>query len=291
MIMNYTGNIIRPPSEADSIILQVTIGCTHNKCTFCGAYKGILFAIKDEAVVDADLEFAARNCRRLRRVFLADGDVLAMPQPRLVGLLRKIRRKLPWIRRIGLYANARSIIGKSVDQLRELKLLGLDRVYLGLESGHAPTLAAIRKGADCEMMIESANRIRTAGIFLSVTVLLGIAGVSDSLSHAGETARVLNRMMPNQVAVLTLMLLENTPLFQDARRGDFRLPEPKQLLLELKTMLEHITLNRVQFQANHASNYFSINARLARDKAEILCRLKQAMAGDIGLRPEYMRGL
>lgn len=289
--MNYQGNIIRPPSEADSIILQVTVGCSHNKCTFCGAYKGVLFGIKDEAIVDADLMFAARNCRRLKRVFLADGDALVMPQDRLVGLFHKIRQTLPWVRRIALYANARSILRKSVGQLLELKALGLDRIYMGLESGHDPTLAAIRKGADGEMMIESAQRIRTADIFLSVTVLLGIAGVSDSLSHAEATARVLDKMAPNQIAVLTLMLLENTPLFHDACSGTFCLPETQQLLLELKTMLEHITLNKVQFQANHASNYLSINARLARDKAEILDRLNCALAGDIGLTPEYMRGL
>jgi len=289
--MQYQGTIIRPPSEADSIILQVTVGCSHNKCTFCGAYKGALFQIKDDAIVDGDLDFAARYCRQLNRVFLADGDVLIMPQERLAGLFKRIRHKLPWIRRISLYANTKSIMAKSPAQLATLKSLGLDRVYMGLESGHDPTLVAIKKGADSRMMIEAAGRVRRAGLFLSLTVLLGIGGIVNSQPHAEATGRVISAMAPNQIAVLTLMLLQNTPLYRDATAGVFQLPGHRQILRELQTMVIHIDLDRVQFQANHASNYLPINGRLSRDKTKILTLIDRALAGDIKLTPEAMRVL
>ena len=289
--MHYQGNIIRPPSEANSIILQATVGCSHNKCTFCGAYKSVRFQIKDDSIIDADLDFAARNCKRLKRLFLADGDALIIPHARLIVLLTKIRAKLPWIRRIGLYANTKSILSKSPSQLAALKSLGLDRVYMGLESGHDPTLAAINKGADSRKMIAAGRRIREAGLFLSVTVLLGIGGVAHSRTHAKATGQVLSQMAPNQIAALTLMLLENTPLYSDALTGAFQLPGRQQLLEELQTLVENIHLERVQFQTNHASNYLPINARLGRDKTEILAVIGKALAGAVTLTPDAMRGL
>lgn len=289
--MNYEGNIIRPPSEANSIILQVTVGCSHNKCTFCGAYKGTRFRIKDDAVIDEDLAFAARYCRRLQRVFLADGDAMIMPQSKLVGLLGRIRSTLPWVNRISLYANARSIRRKSLDELVELRELGLDRIYMGLESGHDPTLAAINKGADSRKMIEAGCRVRDAGMYLSVTVLLGIGGCANSLAHAEATGRVLTAMHPKQIAVLTLMLLPDTALYRDFVDGRFQMPDSGGLLVELKAMLLHIDLDRVQFQANHASNYLPISGRLARDKERVLAQIDQAIAGKTGLVPEYLRAL
>ena len=289
--MQYEGTVIRPPSEADSIILQVTVGCSHNRCTFCGAYKDEPFRIKDAATVEEDLAFAASYCRRQKRVFLADGDVLILPQHRLVALLARIRAQLPWVRRVSLYGNAKSIRSKTLDELRELKGLGLDRVYLGLESGHDPTLIAIRKGADSEQMIAAGRRVREAGLFLSVTVLLGIAGETDSQAHAQATGRVLSHMAPNQIAALSLMLLPNTPLYRDEQAGRFRLPSPAGLLAELRTLVAHIDLDRAQFQSNHASNYLPINARLGRDKDPVLAMIDAALAGEIALTPEQYRRL
>jgi radical SAM superfamily enzyme YgiQ (UPF0313 family) len=289
--MNYEGNIIRPPSEAHSIILQVTVGCSHNRCTFCGAYKDVCFRLKEEHLVAADIEFAAAYCRRQSRIFLADGDVLSLPQKKLVPLFERIREKLPWVNRISLYGNAKSIRGKSPAELRELKGLGLDRVYLGLESGHDPTLLAIRKGSDSEEMIRAGRRVREAGLFLSVTVLLGIAGAADSLAHAEATGRVLSAMAPNQIGVLTLMLLSNTALYHLEKSGLFEMPSSRMMLEELKTMVQHIDIARVQFQANHASNYLVIDSRLARDKAAILARIEQALRGGISLKEERLRAL
>ena len=290
--MNYEGeHIIRPPSEANSIILQVTVGCSHNRCTFCGTYKAERFRLKDEATISADLAFAARYCKRQSRVFLADGDVLILPQHRLVALLSAIRSELPLVNRVSLYGNAKAIRAKSVEELKELKTLGLDRVYMGLETGHDPTLIAIRKGADSEAMIAAGRRVREAGLFLSVTALLGIAGQGDSLAHAEATGKVLSAMGPNQVGILTLMLLSNTPLHAEAKAGRFRLPDQAGLLRELRMMVEHLDLDRAQLMTNHASNYLPINARLPRDKETVLATIDQALAGSVRLKPEFLRAL
>jgi len=289
--VHYEGNIIRPPSEANSIILQVTVGCSHNKCTFCGAYKGIRFRIKDDAVISDDIAFGARYCTRQKKVFLADGDALIIPTGRLVEIFSDIRRNLPWVHRISLYGNAKSILRKTVPDLRRLQELGLDRIYMGLESGHDPTLMKIRKGVTAAQMVEAAAMVREAGLFLSVTVLLGIAGRAHSAEHAGESGRVLNRMQPNQIAALTLMLLANTPLYQDAAAGIFLPPDQNMLLEELKLLVQAITLQRVQFQANHASNYLPISGRLARDREQILATIEEGLHGRLHLKPEFQRAL
>ena len=289
--MHYEGNIIRPPSEADSIILQVTVGCSHNSCTFCGAFRDKYFRIKESQIVDEDIDFAARYCRRQKTVFLADGNALVLPQKKLVDLLKKIKQKLPQVRRISLYANGRDILQRSIADLKELKKLGLLRIYMGLESGHDPTLKAIAKGDDSQTIIAAGRRVRDAGIFLSVTVLLGVAGSTHSLAHAAATALALNAMQPNQVAVLTLMVLDNTPLAKLVDSGKFQIPGRKDLFIELRTLLEQLYLPRSQFQANHASNYFSLDGRLPRDKEKFLSFINDAVSGSINLKPESYRAL
>lgn len=289
--MHYEGNLIRPPSEADSIILQVTVGCTHNKCTFCGTYRGELFRFKDQLTIEADLDFAARYCRRQNRVFLADGDVLSLPQKRLVALFTRIREKLPWIKRISLYANAKNGLRKSLADLKELKSLGLNRVYLGLESGHDPTLAAINKGVTAAEQVRFGRLVREAGLFLSVTVLLGIAGRENSLAHASDTGRAISAMQPSQVGVLTLMLLPGTPLYEQTARGEFTLPDRQELLGELYHLVDNIEVEKLQLQTNHASNYLLISCRLPQDKEEVLESIRQALRGEIYLKPEHLRAL
>ena len=289
--MHYEGNIIRPPAEALSIILQVTVGCSHNKCTFCGAYKGVEFRIKDQSIIREDLEFARQYCQRQRRVFLTDGDVLILPQKKLVCLFKKIREMVPWVNRISLYGNTKSIKSKTVAQLKELKRLGLDRVYMGLETGHDRILTAIRKGADSKSMIKAGRNVRESGIFLCVTVLLGIGGIDLSIVHAEATGKVLTRMVPNQISVLTLMLLENTSLYSDYEKGIFHMPDTNGMLKELKVLVSNIHADHVQFQSNHASNYLPIKGRLSRDKEHILDLIDQAISGKISLKPEHMRAL
>ena len=289
--MHYEGNIIRPPSEANSIILQVTVGCSHNKCSFCGAYKGVLFRIKEDAVVDADLDFAASYCKRQNKVFLADGDALIIPHARLVALLGKIRKKLPWVKRIRLYGNAKSILTKTPAQLRELKNLGLDRVYMGIESGYDTVLKDIKKGVTAARMTKAGKLVKDAGLFLSVTVLLGIGGRNHWREHAMETGRVLSSISPHQIAALTLMLIPGTPLYDQEKLGNFELPDQIEILHELSLMVENIDVSRGQFQANHASNYLPINCRLPRDKQKILTMIDEALSGQRSLRPDFLRAL
>lgn len=289
--MDYQGDIIRPPSEAFSLILQVTTGCSHNRCTFCAAYRATRFQIKPWERIEADLDFAATWCRRHSTIFLADGDVLALPPALLTTLLFRIREKLPWIRRVSSYATCQNILGLSDEQLLRYKQLGLSRLYMGLESGHDPTLKAIAKGVDSEQMIAAGQRVRAAGIFLSVTCLLGIAGVALSQAHAQATAEVLNRMQPHQIAVLTLMVLENTPLYRLQRKGRFVMPNTVQLFAELRGLLTGLASFRTQFHANHASNYFSLSGRLPKDRDSMLRVIDQALAGGVRLKHETCRGL
>lgn len=289
--MDYIGRIIRPPSEADSILLQVTTGCSHNKCTFCGAYKDKRFSFKDPDQVERDIRYASSHCRRQRRLFLCDGDALIMPQDRLVSILESIREHLPWITRVGTYANAKSVKRKTDRELEELKTLGLGIVYMGLESGDDVTLQAVCKANTSAEMIEQARRIRRAGIKLNVTVLLGVAGTKRSKEHALATGTVLSEMDPDQVAALTLMLIPGTKLCNEAEAVAFELPGATGMLTELRTMIEHTHLSRGLFLANHASNYLPLKIRLPRDKAAVLKRIDQALAGDISLTPEERRRL
>ncbi len=289
--MHYQGNIFRPPSEASSILLQITTGCSHNKCTFCGMYKGSRFSIKDDRTIMADIDFAAANCRRQKRLFLCDGDALIISQERLLTILSAIRTKLPWVTRIGTYANTKSIMRKSPEQLRELHEHGLQIAYMGLESGDDVTLQNINKGADAARMIDMGKKIRASGIKLSVTVLLGIGGKERSHIHARETGRVLTAIDPEYVGALSLMLTPGTPLFDAAEKGAFILPSATEMLEELAIMFTHTDLSDGYFHANHASNYLPIKARLPHDKAETLQLIAGALAGKVSLKPEYMRGL
>lgn len=289
--MHYEGMIIRPPSEADSILLQVTVGCSRNKCTFCGTYRGERFRIKSDDIIFSDIAFAAEYCRRQRRVFLCDGDALIIPQERLLRILAAIRTQLPWVTRVGAYANAKSLRLKSLPQLEELVGHGLGILYLGLETGDDETLAAIRKGADAATMIAVGRKAKAAGFKLSVTVLLGIAGRARSAVHARETGRVLSAIDPDYVGALSLMLIPGTPLYDDWQSGRFTLIEPLEMLAELRTMLAETHLTRGLFHANHASNYLPIKARLPRDKDAVLALIDRALAGEVALKPEMLRAL
>lgn len=289
--MHYEGNIIRPPSEANSILLQVTVGCSHNKCTFCGAYAGERFTIKKDAVIFEDIEFAAKYCRNQSRLFLCDGDALIIPQRRLVPILEKIRKRLPWVERVGLYANTKSIRMKSESELEELRQLGVKIAYMGLETGDDVTLKQINKGADANRMIEMGKKIRRAGIKLSITVLLGLAGRERSDIHAMETGRVLSAIDPEYVGALSLMLVPGTPMQREHENGDFELITPDEMLRELGTMISTTNLSSGLFHANHASNYLPIRAHLPRDREKTLALIARALEGKVGLKPEYMRAL
>lgn len=289
--MQYVGNVIRPPSEADSIILQVAVGCSYNKCTFCGAYKDVAFSLKAEETIREDLLFARRYCRNAVRLFLADGDVLILSQNRLLRLFALIREHLPWINRISLYGNARAIRSKTVEQLRELKARGLSRIYMGLESGSEEVLRSVQKGETPETFKAAAAAVNEAGIFLSVTALLGLGGIARSERHAMETGRVLAAMAPRQIALLTLIPLENTPLGQDVLAGRFCIPGPHEMLKELSLIISQLDGVRCQFHANHASTYLPLAGRLPKDRELLVKTIEDAMAGAVPLVPEFRRAL
>ena len=289
--MNYEGSIIRPPSEADSILLQVTRGCSHNRCTFCAAYKDVSFRIKDDAVIEKDLQYAALNCMHQNRVFLCDGDALIIPHARLTKILAAINRYLPWVHRVGTYANAKSIARISDDELAQLQALGLKIIHMGLESGVDETLRNVDKWGDAAAIIEQGCRLRKVGISLFVTALLGLGGKERSEIHAEQTGRALTAMDPDYVGVLTLMLVPGTKLYQDAEAGVFNIPSASQMLRELRIMLEHTSLSSGIFYANHASNYIPLRVRLPRGKGRALQQIDEAIRGEIPITPEWLRGL
>jgi len=289
--MHYEGNMIRPPSEAYSILLQATVGCSHNKCTFCGAYKGEWFKIKSDDIILADIAFAARYCRNQDRLFICDGDALIIPQKRLLAILKEIEQKLPWVKRVGVYANTKGIAMKSAEELAELRAHGLKIAYMGLESGDDETLKAVNKGADSQKMIDMGKKIRTAGVALSITVLLGLAGRERSGIHAQKTGEVLSAIDPEYVGALSLMLIPGTPLYDEYEAGRFPILTPEETLAELRTMITHTNLTNGLFHANHASNYLPIRAKLPEDKAKTLRLINQALAGKVALKPEHMRAL
>ena len=252
---------------------------------------GQRFKIKKEEIIREDIEFARRHCRTQRRVFLCDGDGLIIPQPRLLQILMEIEEKLPWVTRVGIYANAKSLKRKSLEELMELEAHGLKIVYMGLESGDDETLTKVCKKADSATIVTQGRKVRQAGIKLSITVLLGLAGSERSEIHALETGRALSEMDPEYIGALSLMLIPGTQMYQDWKTGDFILPEPEQMLMELRTMIANTHISQGLFFANHASNYLPIRARLPRDRESAIQMIDRALTGDIPLKPDWLRAL
>jgi len=289
--MHYEGMCIRPPSEAYSILLQVTLGCSHNKCSFCGTYKDKRFTIKDDKIILSDILFASKVMKRQDKAFLMDGDALIIPQKRLMWILGRIKEHLPWVKRVGAYANAKSIKMKTPDELVQLRENGLGILYYGVETGDDELRKRITKGSDAKTCIEMGRKVKEAGINLSVTVLLGIAGKEGSLKHAKATGELLSAMDPDFVGALTVMLIPGTPLYEEFTSGHFELPDQRGLLTELREMIRHTHLSRGLFYSNHASNYLPVKARLPRGKQDALDLIDRALQGGVGLRPEWMRAL
>ncbi len=289
--MHYEGAIFRPPSEAQSILLQVTIGCSHNRCRFCGSFREKRFRIQDDAIIKDDLCYAAAYLPDTKRLFLCDGDALIIPQPRLLGLLQEINIHLPRLERIGSYANAKSLARKSLGDLIALREKGLKLIHMGLESGDDETLREMNKWGTSQEIIEQGKKVKEAGMTLFVTVILGLGGKKRSEIHARKTGEALTKMGPDFVGALSLMPVEGTELYNRIETGDFRIVEPQQTLRELRIMLEHTDLQSGTFYSNHASNFLPLKVRFPVGKAQALSAIDAALRGDIPLRPEWMRGL
>jgi radical SAM superfamily enzyme YgiQ (UPF0313 family) len=290
--MKYEGSIYRPPSEANSLILQVAVGCSYNRCTFCHSFQHKEFRIKSFEEIKEDIDEAS-GYGLIPRVFLADGDALIIPQKDLTRILSYLKLKIRGLERVGIYANAVDVLKKDPDELKELKSLGLGIIYLGLESGNAEVLKRIRKNATAEQMVRAAKRVREAGIVLSVTVLLGIGGVDLSHAHAEDTGKVLSQMDPEFVGALSLMIVPGTPIDGELRSGKLVLPTPFELIRELGTMIANCEFTNCFFASNHASNYLPLRIRMPEEKERAMRLIKNVLQRKDPelLRPEYMRAL
>jgi radical SAM superfamily enzyme YgiQ (UPF0313 family) len=291
--MRYHGTVIRPPSEANSYILQVTYGCSHNHCTFCGTYQDKPFKVRDTSQVLEDINLARSLIPATRRVFLADGDALVLSSNRLNIILDALRDAFPDLERVGLYANAQNLLRKSINELKNLHQKGLGIVYLGLESGDDEALTRVEKGATAEEMIEAISRAKQAGLLVSVIGILGIAGPDGSAQHARRTGQVVSQMDPDYFSMLILMLVPGTQLHQQWEAGAFHLPEAEEMLTELRQVIINLDgLTHCVFRTNHASNYLPLRGTLPGDKAHLLATLDAAIAqGRDVFRSEAWRGL
>jgi len=289
----YEGIVIRPPSEAESLIIQYTIGCSHNQCTFCPAYKQKSFRVRSLFEMEQDIRGCLPSCDGTRRIFLADGDALAAPLPGLLALFQLLHSSFPALQRIGMYANAKNILGRSREELRQLREAGLGILYLGVESGDDDLLTWMRKGSTAAEMAEAGKRVKAAGITLSVTVLLGIGGIERSEAHGRSTGALLTAIDPEYVGALTVMVVPGTPLYDLEQQGRFLLPSPFAILSELAALLEHTEMTRGLFFANHASNYLPVSVRMPsqRDRTVAMIRACVRTGDPSFLKPEGMRRL
>lgn len=289
--MRYEGKLYRPPSEADAYIVQATIGCSHNLCTYCDMYRDKRFRIRALDDVLEDITAAGRRYPAAEKVFVADGDALVMDVERWTTILERCREAFPRLRRVSCYATAENVLEKSPEELNHLREAGLRMLYIGPESGDDVTLRRIVKGGTHDEHVEAARRARAAGIRLSVIVLLGAGGTDRSDEHARETARLITRMDPDYVGALTLTVIPGTPQARMVEKGRFELPDIPRLLGEMRTIVAESNPTRTVFRTNHASSYLPIAGELPRDRGAILNAIDLALDGAIPLKPEYLRGL
>ena len=290
--MRYHGAVIRPPSEASSLILQVTYGCSNNTCDFCGTYLDKPFGVRPFEEVMQDIKGLPAPVRqRVTRVFLADGDALALSPRKLHDILDLLRAELPSLRRVSSYANARNLLAKTVDELRSLREQGLELIYLGLESGDDQTLADIHKGMTVAEQIEGCRRASEAGLQLSVTAILGLAGTARSAEHARATGEALSAIDPEYIGVLTLMLTPGTAMDRKVATGQIVLPDSIGMLRELRGIVAALSVSDCVFRCNHASNYLPVGGHLPGDKATMLAALDKVLDAPqaVQLRPESWR--
>lgn len=289
--MRYEGKLYRPPSEADSYIVQATIGCSHNLCTYCDMYRDKEFRVRDLDEVLADLTQAGRVYPHAEKVFVADGDALVMDTERWLTILAACREAFGGLRRVSCYATADNVLAKTETELRALREGGLEMLYIGPESGDDTTLKRIVKGGTFADHVEAAEKAHDAGMRISVIVLLGAGGVDRSAEHARETARLISQMDPEYVGALTLTVIPGTPQARMVEKGRFTLPDIPQLLQEMRTIVEFAEPTGTTFRTNHASSYLPIAGELPRDRDRILQAIDLALDGEIPLKPEYLRGL
>lgn len=288
--MRYEGRVFRPPSEAYSLIVQVTVGCSHNKCTFCDMYKEKRFHLRKLEDVLEDFNIARRQYRYIERVFLADGDALIRKTEDLAVILKHIRKVIPECQRVTSYGSPKSILTKSPEDLALLHSLGLEMIYLGLESGNEQVLKHINKGVTVEDIVRAGQMVKDAGMKLSVTAISGLGGTEMWKEHAIDTAKAFSRMKPDYIGLLTLMFEGDVPLRRECEEGKFHLLTAPQVAKETLLMLEHIDSEGSVFRSNHASNYLTLKGTLNRDR-ETMCEQIRTALERGGYKKEYFRAL
>lgn len=292
-MIRYEGNLYRPPSEADSLILQATIGCSYNECSFCAMYREKRFRVRRLEELEAEIDWARENLGDVRKVFLADGDALVAKASFLERVLDRLNEAFPSLRRISVYASPQSLQVRSVEEMSRLREKGLTQYYLGIESGHDQVLLDLVKGVDAEEMIRVALKAHEAGVKLSTMVLLGAGGRALSAEHARESARVVNAIQPRFVSTLVMTPVEGTPLDEAARRGEVDDLHPVELAAELREFVANLELEGTIFRSNHASNTLTLRGTLPKDKANLVEVLDTVLAHPdrAPFVPAWRRGL
>lgn len=279
---SYDTPVFRPPSEARSFILRISRGCAHNKCTYCNMYRGVTFGLCTDEEISRQIALAAQYGReKVRRIFLADGDALVVPTPKLLKILQVLRETFPNLQRVSSYSGPKDILRKSLEELQQLREAGLKLLYYGMESGDDVTLKAVNKGVDAAQSIEAGQRVVAAGIKLSIMIIIGLAGAPGSARHARETAKVINLIQPNYLSALTLMLYRGSELLEEFERGEFTPLSPGEIMHELHEIISLIEITpgrHCLFRSNHVSNYVQLAGTLPKDKARLLGEIEAAAA-------------
>jgi len=293
-VIRYEGSLYRPPSEANSLILQATLGCSYNECTFCGMYRDKRFRVRPLDELKEEIAWARHHLGAdVRKVFLADGDALVAKASFLRAILDELRGAFPNLRRVSCYASPQSLQVRSVEEMAELREAGLTLYYLGIESGHDAVLERLVKGVDAEEMIRVARKAHDAGVALSTMILLGAGNRALSREHARESARVVNAIQPRFVSTLVMTPVEGTPLWEEDVRGEVDHLDPIELAAELRAFLGDLRLERSVFRSNHASNYLALSGTLPKDQQAMVAALDRVLADPAAarFRPEWSRGL
>ena len=289
--MRYFGSVYRPPSEARSLIVQVTYGCSHNTCAFCSMYKAKKFTLRPMEEILEDFRLARQAYSKVGRIFLADGDALIRPAADLERILEVIAELFPECERVTCYASPSSIHKRTPEELKRLRERNLTMVYMGLESGCDEVLKRMRKGHTAADIVAAGQKINAAGIDLSVTAISGLGGVELWREHAMDTAAALSAMKPAYIGLLTLMVEPGTPLYDWVEKGQFQLLDSHQVLEETALLVAQLDCEGAVFRMNHAANYLTLKGTLNEDKQALLKRIHSAMSGRTDLRPEYFRAL
>lgn len=290
-MIEYDPPVYRPPGEWRSFLVQATIGCSHNGCTFCGMYKGKRFRIRPMDDIIGDIREAAAFYNQYEKVFLCDGDAIVMKTEDLLEIIGEIRKDFPHCRLISTYAGPRSTLSKTPEELKILHEAGLGRAYLGIETGMEALLKSTNKGVSRAEMLEAGLRLRNAGIDLWGIILIGLGGKPLSMENARETAKIINEMQPNHLSAMNYTPVEGTKLGNQALRGEFQVLSAKESLMETAELIRNLQVSGMHFTSDHASNYLPLKGTLNEDRDKLLRLIDGAIGGKVAVRSEASRGL